>query len=155
MRAFLIVNIIIISLLPNYVLSQNVSDSLLNELEIIKEDTNKVLLLNNIYSQYKNNDTKQALNYATEALILSKKIKYTKGIAVSNYNIGRTNSDIGNFRKALEFLDESSYESIADLSKKIDLSTVMLYRAIDDLRDMDMIDNEKLELTDAGKIARL
>ena len=43
-----------------------------------------------------------------------------------------------------------------ELSKKIDLSTAMLYRALDDLRDMDLITTEDgYKLTDAGKIARL
>ena len=50
----------------------------------------------------------------------------------------------------------TTYESISDLSNKIDLSTTMLYRAIDELKDMDLITTEDgLKLTDAGKIARL
>ena len=50
----------------------------------------------------------------------------------------------------------TTYESISDLSNKIDLSTAMLYRAIDELKDMDLITTEDgLKLTDAGKIARL
>ncbi len=40
--------------------------------------------------------------------------------------------------------------------QKVDLSTAMLYRAIDELKDMDLITTEDgIRLTDAGRIARL
>lgn len=59
-------------------------------------------------------------------------------------------------KKIMHYLEEGDYDSISDLSKKIDLSTAMLYRAIDELKDMDLITtDEGLKLTDAGKIARL
>jgi CRISPR locus-related DNA-binding protein len=59
-------------------------------------------------------------------------------------------------KKILEYIEEGNYESISDLSKKIDLSTAMLYRAIDELKDMDLITTDSgLKLTDAGQIARL
>ena len=56
----------------------------------------------------------------------------------------------------LEKIEGGKYESITDLAAKIDLSTAMLYRAVDELKDMDLITTEEgLKLTDAGKIARL
>ena len=59
-------------------------------------------------------------------------------------------------KKVLEKIEDGNYKSIADLAKKIDISTAMLYRAIDELRDMDMVViEEEISLTDAGKIARL
>jgi CRISPR locus-related DNA-binding protein len=59
-------------------------------------------------------------------------------------------------KKVLEKIEDGNYKSIADLAKKIKLSTAMLYRAIDELRDMDMVViEEEISLTDAGKIARL
>lgn len=59
-------------------------------------------------------------------------------------------------KKILEEIGKKKYESISDLADKIELSTAMLYRAIDELRDMDLVSMEKgIELTDAGKIARL
>ena len=59
-------------------------------------------------------------------------------------------------KKILEVIGNNKYESIADLEKKIDLSTAMIYRAIDELKDMDMVTTEdSIQLTDAGKIARL
>ena len=56
-------------------------------------------------------------------------------------------------KKVLETIEKGNYKCISDLANKIDLSTAMLYRAIDDLRDMDLIN--EFTLTDAGKIARL
>ena len=59
-------------------------------------------------------------------------------------------------KKILEYIGDGSYASIKELSEKIDLSTAMLYRAIDELKDMDLISAEDgLKLTDAGRIARL
>ena len=59
-------------------------------------------------------------------------------------------------KKILEELEKEPYRNISDLSKKINLSTAMLYRAIDELKDMDLVSAEDgFKLTDAGKIARL
>ena len=60
----------------------------------------------------------------------------------------------------LEKLDTGKFDSIKDLADKLGekntLSTAMVYRAIDALKDMDLLVTEpKLELTDAGRIARL
>src|SRR3989338_3815553 len=59
-------------------------------------------------------------------------------------------------KKILEALDKGKYETPSDIASKVDMSTAMLYRALDDLRDMDLITTEDgYKLTDAGKIARL
>jgi CRISPR-associated protein Csa3 len=59
-------------------------------------------------------------------------------------------------KKILEEIGNKKYNSIGDLAQKIELSTAMLYRAIDELKDMDLVSTENgIELTDAGKIARL
>ncbi len=59
-------------------------------------------------------------------------------------------------KQILDYLDKGKYDSITDLAEKIDLSKAMLYRAIDELKDMDLLTTEEgLKLTDAGKIARL
>jgi CRISPR-associated protein Csa3 len=56
----------------------------------------------------------------------------------------------------LEFISKSEYQSITDLADKVELSRAMVYRTIDELKDMDLIETENgLRLTDAGKIARL
>jgi len=59
-------------------------------------------------------------------------------------------------KSILELLEKENCGNIGDLSKKINLSTAMVYRAIDDLKDMDLVSTEDgIKLTDAGRIARL
>jgi CRISPR locus-related DNA-binding protein len=60
-------------------------------------------------------------------------------------------------KRILEYLHSSKGDkNMKDLAEKIELSTAMLYRAIDELRDMDLVSTENgIKLTDAGRIARL
>lgn len=63
------------------------NDELLGKLEIAKEDTTKVNLLLQLYKANIWSDVKLAEQYANDALILSKKLNYEKGIAFSNYSL--------------------------------------------------------------------
>ena len=61
-------------------------------------------------------------------------------------------------KKVLTTLAEKDYSklSLIDLAEKIGISRAMLYRNIDELRDMGYITTEEgPQLTDAGRIARL
>lgn len=59
-------------------------------------------------------------------------------------------------KSILETINHTEFDSIADLAKKVDMSQAMLYRALDELKDMDLVSTENgIKLTDAGKIARL
>ena len=61
-------------------------------------------------------------------------------------------------KKVLEVLNEKNNTklSLTELADKIGISRAMFYRNIDELRDMGYISTEDgLQLTDAGKIARL
>jgi len=61
-------------------------------------------------------------------------------------------------KKILQKISEKKYSkmSLIELSDKIGISRAMLYRSIDELKDMGFITTEDgLVLTDAGKIARL
>jgi len=61
-------------------------------------------------------------------------------------------------KKVLEALAEKDYSkmSLTELAGKVGISRAMLYRNVDELRDMGYISTEEgLVLTDAGKIARL
>lgn len=59
-------------------------------------------------------------------------------------------------KKVLEYLEKKACKSMTDLADNLDLSTAMTYRAIDELKDMDMVSTEEgVKLTDAGRIARL
>ncbi|MBW2965659.1 CRISPR locus-related DNA-binding protein [Candidatus Woesearchaeota archaeon] len=59
-------------------------------------------------------------------------------------------------KKILEIIDKGNFKTITDLAAKIKLSRAMLYRNIDELKDMGYIETEEgIKLTDAGRIARL
>jgi CRISPR-associated protein Csa3 len=59
-------------------------------------------------------------------------------------------------KEILEQLENGTYNTIPELAKVVELSQGMLYRAIDELKDMDLITTDDgIKLTDAGKIARL
>ncbi len=59
-------------------------------------------------------------------------------------------------KEILGVLEKGKYESIGELADKVKTSTAMVYRAIDELKDMDLVTtDEGIKLTDAGKIARL
>ena len=59
-------------------------------------------------------------------------------------------------KKVLDYVENKKFDNLHDLSKKIDMSKAMLYRAIKELEDMDLIDlTEGVKLTDAGKIGGL
>ncbi len=59
-------------------------------------------------------------------------------------------------KKVLEAIGNDTYENPTELAKKVDLSTAMLYRSLDELKDKDLVTTEQgIKLTDAGKIARL
>ncbi|MFH1915625.1 MAG: hypothetical protein ABIJ21_00010 [Nanoarchaeota archaeon] len=45
---------------------------------------------------------------------------------------------------------------MTELTDKTEISRAMLYKTIQELKDMDLVDTEEgIKLTDAGKIARL
>ena len=61
-------------------------------------------------------------------------------------------------KKVLEILADKDYVKISytDLAEKIEISRAMLYRSIEELRDLGYVSTEDgLVLTDAGKIAKL
>lgn len=62
-------------------------EELLSKLEVANEDTSKVDLLFKLFKLTSSSDVKLSLDYANEALILSKKLNYDKGIAISNYSL--------------------------------------------------------------------
>ncbi len=79
----------IFSLSANNEQTQNNNDSLLFELIKCKQDTNKVFLLLKIAKIYKEQGNSKDLEFAKQALSLSKEIAYKKGVAYSNYFFSR------------------------------------------------------------------
>lgn len=58
-------------------------------------------------------------------------------------------------KKMLEVLSLNENLSYIELATKVEISSAMIYRNIDELRDMGLIETETFKLTDAGRIARL
>ncbi len=97
---------------------QNLIDSLLKQVEFIKEDTSGVVLLLRISFNYQNTDPKKGLNYGFRALVLAKKISWQKGLAESYNTIGTNymslyDNDMAeeSFRKSLDINRKINYQS--------------------------------------------
>ncbi len=129
-------------------------DSLLNELKIAKEDTNKVNILNSLSWELRNSEPDKAMNYGKQALKIALKLAkspdYAKGmsgkegIANSYNNIGFVHSGQGNYEKAImyyqkslkikEELSDSPNEALAQSGKRgmgisyNNIGTVHLYQ---------------------------
>lgn len=82
---------------------KNVVDSLYQLLDKEKTDTNRVKLMCDIGYELRVNDPEKALDISNEALLLSKKIKYTVGQSKSLGTIAIIFRLIGNFPLALEY----------------------------------------------------
>ena len=95
-----------------------VIDSLVNVLPNIKIDSNRIINLNLISEEYKQLNPNLGIVYGNNALLLSKKIKWNDGIALSLKNIGKNYSVMGQtqsanacFDKALTFVKNKLYLS--------------------------------------------
>src|SRR5262245_8790890 len=62
--------------------------SLLAKLPGAKEDTNKIMLLNNIVNEYMDHYTDSGFYYSDEAMMLSQKLGWKKGIVQTNTCLG-------------------------------------------------------------------
>lgn len=79
----------IVYILANSTLAfSQVPDSILTKLASLKEDSNKVLLLNQISASLIYKDPNAGLNYATDGAVLANKIQFKSGLAFSDYLIG-------------------------------------------------------------------
>ena len=87
--------------------AQSIIDSLKNELEIAR-DTNKVIILNNLSSEYKEVSTDTAMKYATEGLDLGRKIGFQREIARSYQLIGIIYRLQAKYIEALDFFEKSN-----------------------------------------------
>ena len=59
-------------------------------------------------------------------------------------------------KRILEIIGDKTFKAPLDLAGKVKMSRAMLYRNIDDLKDIGYVETEEgIKLTDAGKIARL
>jgi tetratricopeptide (TPR) repeat protein len=87
---------------------QEIIDSLILVLKKQIEDTNRVNILNDLSKQIMfQGKYEQSLNYSQEALLLSKKINYSKGIARAYSNKGLIDWNKGDFKEALNYFSKS------------------------------------------------
>jgi len=95
---------VIAILIHFYSFGQNSSpvDSLLAKLKVANEDTLKVELLLRLFNPLITNDHELAMNYTQQALILSEKLSFDKGMAAAYQRMGIYWSYKGNVSKARE-----------------------------------------------------
>jgi adenylate cyclase len=110
---------------------QKYIDSLVSVLPSIKEDSNKVLLLGDISFYYANINPQEGIKYGEEAIKLSKKIKYSRGIAIANRFVGINYAAQSYFPQALEyyFIAAKEFEKLNDIAgaAKVNLSIGLIY----------------------------
>lgn len=89
------------------------TEELLKELKIVKSDTSKANLLNQLSFGFQSNDPGKAMDYANQALSISEKANYKRGIAYSYTNIaniyinkGEYELGLKNYNKALSIRRE-------------------------------------------------
>ncbi len=92
-------------------------DSMLKVLASLKDDTNKVKTLSRISQYYYTVEPIKSFPYANKALELAEKIKWKKGIANLNNNIGLFLSDTGNNVLGRKYY-EKSYALNLELNSK-------------------------------------
>jgi sensor histidine kinase YesM len=80
-----------------------VTDSLEAVLKQNLNDTSRVVTLNMLAKQYRNIDTKLAQQYATEALALSKKANFLKGVATASDVLGVVYMNQADYQNALYY----------------------------------------------------
>lgn len=83
-------------------------DSLVMELEAIKNDTLKARAYNRIFNELTLLNADEAMEYANKGLQFVKKMKWQKGISVFQNNIGRIYSDRGNYDSAIFYFNISA-----------------------------------------------
>ena len=88
-------------------MEQDEIDSLVNSLQYMNDDTNKVNVLNRIADGLLYIDYVQIQAYADQALQLSEDLNYEKGIAESYNNLGIYFREVGVYEQSIDYLFKS------------------------------------------------
>lgn len=96
-------------------------DSLLHELPLSKEDTNKVKLLISISQSYVSITPKEGFKYADTGLQLAQKLQWKRGLADLNNSLGLLTGDTGNNAGARNYFEKSF-----DINKELDAKSFMI-----------------------------
>jgi len=103
---------------------QNINvDSLEKVLSVAADDTNKVEILNKLSYALLYSDTAKVKKYDYQSLELSKRLNYTKGIALSYVSMGNTCFSISEYDKALKYYFLSYELALKNNYSKIILAT--------------------------------
>ena len=87
--------------LPLY--GQGLIDSVLRQLPKVKEDTNRVNLLNKLSFECKNVNADTGLKYGLQGLALAEKLQWKKGIAIAENYLGFNAMYLSDFAKADDY----------------------------------------------------
>src|SRR5690606_39251224 len=89
-------------------------DSLKQILNTSRNDIEKSQILNQLADSYKSHNPQMVLDYASQALALSEKIKNRLEQAQANVNLGNAQIILGNYPKALEYFTSAKnlYEEL-------------------------------------------
>jgi two-component sensor histidine kinase len=109
-NAILLAFALVFAGIPSQLRAQNPKiDSLLNALEILPEDTNKVFTYFSLSNKFKKMDYKKGAKYADSGLMLSRKLEFSKGVGRGYMKIGSAylyvssyDTAIDNYLKALD-----------------------------------------------------
>jgi tetratricopeptide (TPR) repeat protein len=82
-------------------------DSLKKLIQAAKEDSNKVILLNSLAYELRTTDAGQAFSLGNQALKLAEGKKYERGIVRSDFILGITSKNLGNYSAARDYLINS------------------------------------------------
>jgi adenylate cyclase len=86
---------------------QALLDSMLAELPMAKEDTNKVNLLNDLSWDYAQINPDEGIKYGLQGLALAEQLGWKKGIAKADNNLGNNYQSKSDYPKALEYYFKS------------------------------------------------
>ncbi len=100
-------NIVLFILVTTVGYGQHAIDSLKNLLALSKPDTNRVLLLSALSVRSLSSDSKSAMKYATEGLILARALKFKKGEADCLRRSGIALFLEGNYPQALDIFQQA------------------------------------------------
>lgn len=103
MRKLKYVVLILLWIFPLLIFSQNPTlDSLNNALGKARNDIDRAQILNAVANEYKESDPKKMIEFAAQALVLSKKISYKAAEGNAYLNMGNANVMLGNYPAALQ-----------------------------------------------------
>ncbi len=102
---------------------QLLTDSLISELGNVKEDTNKVKLLNKVCESFGFSNPKEGLVYGRQGVELSERLGWKKGKALSKNSLGMNCLLMGDYAFALKYFDSaiSVYRALGEELKVLEL----------------------------------